>query len=76
MHLRHKKSVCGAPGDWLVFPAKLLLDSFLTYYCSMVKHFSEVKIPQTHLLITFNSIRIMVGYTIAKTIKINMWSDW
>jgi len=37
--------------------------------------FQKSKRPQTHLLMSFNSIRIMAGYTFSIP-KINMWSDW
>jgi len=37
--------------------------------------FQKSKRPKTHLLMSFNSIRIMAGNTFSPP-KINMWSDW
>ncbi len=37
--------------------------------------FQKSKRPQTHLLMSFNSIRIIAGYTFS-TPKIYMYSDW
>jgi len=37
--------------------------------------FQKSKRPQTHLLMSFNSIRIMAGYTCSIP-KIYMWSEW
>ena len=75
IHFQHQNSICRVTGDGgLVFPPKLLLDSLSICCCLMENHFSEVKKPQTHLLMSFNSITIMAGDTFS-TPKINMWSD-
>jgi len=72
VHFQHQKSIYRVTGDvCLVFSAKLLLYSLLICCWLVENHFSEVKRPQTHLLMSFNSIRIMPGYTLS-TPKINM----
>ena len=76
IHFQHQKFVCRVTCDgWLVFPAKPLLYSPLVGKYSMENHFSEVKKPQTYLLMSFNSIRIIASYTY-KIPKINMWREW
>jgi len=60
--------------DCLLFSAKVLLHSLSICYCLIENHFSVVERPQTHLVMSFNSIRIMAGY-ILKSPKINVWSD-
>ena len=46
----------------IVFLAKLLLYSLSICYWSMKNYFSEARRPQTYLVMSSNSIRIMVGY--------------
>jgi len=48
--------------DSLLFPTKPLLYLVSIWYCWMENHFSEVKRPQTHLLMSYSIIRIMGGY--------------
>jgi len=58
----------------LVFPAKLLL-YFLSIGYSLLEHyFPEVNKPQTHLLMSYNSIGNMAGYNLQSS-KINELSD-
>jgi len=62
----HQRAACRLTGDvCLVIPAKALLYKILICY----------KRPQTHLLMSFSSIRNM-NFLIFLLPKINMWSDW
>jgi len=45
----------------LVFPAKLLLYFLSIGYSFLENNFPEVNKPQTHLLMSYNSIRTMAG---------------
>ena len=72
----HQRAACRLTGDvCLVIPAKALLYKLLICYWSMENHFLEVKRPQTHLLMSFSSIRNM-NFLIFLLPKINMWSGW
>jgi len=70
------KIICGVTGDGcLVFPAKIFLYLLSICYCWMENHFPKVKKTSNWFLLkSFNSIRIMIGYTFLKT-TINIWSD-
>jgi len=51
-----------------------LLYSLSLCYCLMKNCFAKVKKSQAHLLMIYNSIRNMFGYTFLPP-KMNMWSD-
>jgi len=71
-----QKSRCGVTGDdCLVFPAILLLYLLSIFYCCVEWEIIFQNWPQIHLLMSFNSIRIMAGYGLCLP-KIKMCSDW
>ena len=64
VHFQHQKSIFRVTGDCcLVFPSKLLLYSILICCWLVEMKFYKSKRPQTHLLMSLNSIRIMADCT-------------
>ena len=76
IHFQYQKSICGVTGDGgLVFQPNYCY-IHLQYVVAWWKIiFQKSKRPQTHLLMSFNSIRRMACDTFS-TPKINLWSDW
>ena len=57
LYLYHQKWICGVTGNvFLLFLVKVLLYSLLICYFLMESYFSEVKKPQTHLLMSFSRL--------------------
>jgi len=71
--LKSPKSIVWSDWWWLFGISSIVI---FTINILVLNGFFLQKVkPQIHLLMNFNSIRIMASY-ILKLSKINMWSDW